>query len=214
MPTKIKKTGRQLKKFRITKPFTKQQLRVIKRVSTNVGETKYLDTSVSNTSIINTSDAALDSIFTFNMIQGDGQGERLGDRIFAKSLQVRGTLNMTSTNSLRFLIIRLDRYSLDLVSTVNNDFDYTVVGLRGFLPRDVTGYKYKVIMDRVYTLDPDNVNQKYLKFNIPVNKKFEFQNSTTSPYHTNKYRMFIYTDNVTASVISCSLQCRLSYKDN
>lgn len=206
---KVRKTGRKLKKFRISKPFTKQQVRTIKKITQSTGETKYFDNTQNYTSIINTT-TSISDMFSWYIPQGDGEGERLGNKIFVKSVQVRGLLNMSSTNSLRFLIVRFKDYSSLTTSQIFSDFN---IGLRGFYPRSVNEYSYKVIMDKVITLDPDNVNQRYVKWNFPINKTITYPDSSTSIYHTNRYLCFIYTDNTTPSVVSFNYNSRVLYTD-
>ena len=64
-------------------------------------------------------------------------------------------------------------------------------------------------------LDPDTSNRKLLNMNLSKYlKEIDYNSDTATSYHTNKLRIFVYTDNPTTTNITGLFQSRLVYKDS
>lgn len=107
MPTRIVKTGRRLKKFKLKgKPFTKKQVKAIKKIAEHTGELKVYDTSISSTSIVS---GSLINLFSssshYGIVQGDGQNERIGDELTIKDYNFKINFTSGTTNGTVRLIL-------------------------------------------------------------------------------------------------------------
>lgn len=214
MPVYKKKIYR--KKRRNFRKNRKSLVPLIKRVMNKQSEHKYFDTSDSDTSLINTDDTALIGVVDFSIPQGDTQSSRQGNSIFAKGFMLRYNLSVaTLAHSVRMLLIRVDRYDSNIATSISGtDFDNSAVGLIGNYPRDIENYKYKVLWDSTFNLDPNFKNQivgkKY--FNLK-GKKMTWADASTSTFHTNKLLLLTYTDNTLVNDVSLSMTGRLLYRD-
>ena len=142
MPTKIKRTGRRLKKFSIKRsmPFSKRQVKIIKKLSQSTIESKYKDYTDNSNDFTSSDFTQLASLTTWNLTQGDGQGERIGQKISPKSFMVRGYITSSVVTTMRVIVLRLDKFNANISTSMNTDW---AIGVNGFYPRDIDDYSYK-----------------------------------------------------------------------
>jgi len=180
----------------------------VKTVIHNEAENKYLDDSVTDTSLIDTDSNSLNNGIAIQVPQGDGESSRDGNKIEAKGLTMRLLLTTTTSASVRFLLIKAPVFDAGL------DFGtpFGAIGVNGQLPRNTEG-KYKVLWDKVLNVDPDSKGSIAIKRYQPLNCKFEYISSSTAAPIRNNVLFYAYTNNSTASAISVALDTRLHYRD-
>ncbi len=180
----------------------------VKKVIHQSAENKFLDDSVTDTSLINTDSNSLQNGIAIQVAQGDGQSSRDGNKIEAKGLTMRLLLTTTASASVRLLMIKVPVFDAGL------DFQtpFAAVGVNGQLPRNTEG-KYKVLWDRVLNIDPDTKGSISIKRYQPLNCKMEYISSSTSAPIRNNVLLYAFTNNTTASAISLALDSRLHFRD-
>jgi len=180
----------------------------VKKVIQNEAENKYLDDSVTDTSLIDTDSNSLNNGIAIQLPQGDGESSRDGNKVFAKGLTMRLLMTTTTSASVRFLLIKVPVFDAGL------DFGtpFGAIGVNGQLPRNTEG-KYKVLWDKVLNIDPDSKGSISMKRYQPLNCKMEYISSSTAAPIRNNVLLYAYTNNSTASAISVSLDTRLHYRD-
>ncbi len=183
--------------------------RRVKKVIQSEAENKYLDDSVTDTSLINTDSNSLQNGIAIQVPQGDGESSRDGNKLFAKGLTMRLLMTTTTSASVRFLMIKVPVFDAGL------DFGTpfgSSLGVNGQLPRNTEG-KYKVLWDKVMNIDPDSRGSISIKRYQPLNCKMEFISASTAAPIRNNVLLYVYTNNSTASAISVELDSRLHYRD-
>ncbi len=182
--------------------------RKVKKVIHQSAENKYLDDSVTDSSLVDTDGNSLQNGIAIQVPQGDGESSRDGNKIEAKGLTMRLLLSTTVSASVRFVLIKTPVFDAGL------DFNtpFTAMGVNGQLPRNTEG-KYKVLWDRVLNIDPDSKGSISIKRYQPLNCKLEYISSSTSAPIRNNVLLYAFTNNSTASAISVALDTRLHYRD-
>ena len=180
----------------------------VKNILQNEAENKFLDDSVSDTSLINTDSNSLQNGIAIQVPQGDSENERLGNKLNAKGMTMRFLITTTVSASIRFLLIKTPVFDAGL------DFNtpFAAVGVNGQLPRNTEG-KYKVLWDRVMNIDPDSKGSVAIKRYQRLNCKMEYIASATAAPIRNNVLLFVMTNNTTGSAINVDLDTRLHYTD-
>jgi len=180
----------------------------VKKVIHQSAENKFLDDSVSDTSLINTDSNSLQNGVALLIPQGDGESSRDGNKIEAKGLTMRLLMTTTTSASVRFVLIKAPVFDAGL------DFNtpFAAMGVNGQLPRNTEG-KYKVLWDRTLNVDPDSKGSIAIKRYQPLNMKMEYISSSTAAPIRNNVLLYAFTNNTTASAINVDLDTRLHYRD-
>ncbi len=172
-------------------------------------ESKYIDGTVTDTSLINTDNRSLDNALDWDgIVQGDSVNERIGSSIFVKGVGVNLLITTTASASLRIMVIQFpnSESGLDL-SPLDS------IGVNGFLPRqDDIEARYKVMWQRSLDIDPDKNGSVQIKKFLRYNKKVVYKDSVAQPY-INKCKLYVFTNNTTASAINVVANCRIMFKD-
>ncbi len=182
--------------------------RRVKKVIQSSAENKFLDDSVSDTSLINTDSNSLQNGIAIQVPQGDSENERLGNKLHAKGLTMRFLMTTTASASVRYILIKTPVFDAGL------DFNtpFAAVGVNGQLPRNTEG-KYQVLWDKVYNIDPDSKGSISIKRYQKLNCKMEYISSSTAAPVRNNLLLFVMTNNTTGSAINVDLDSRLHYVD-
>ncbi len=180
----------------------------VKKVIHNSAENKFLDDSVSDTSLINSDSNSLQNGIAIQVPQGDGESSRDGNKIEAKGLTMRMLMTTTVSASVRFVLIKTPVFDAGL------DFNtpFAAMGVNGQLPRNTEG-KYKVLWDRTLNVDPDSKGSIAIKCYQPLNMKLEYISASTAAPIRNNILLYAFTNNTTASAIVVELDTRLHYRD-
>lgn len=196
-------------------PFSKKQVKVIKKLALQTGEVKEISNSSTFSSIVKTS--ALTGVMNTTIPQGDGEGQRIGDEITYKDIRFSCTFNSgTASGLLRVIAVqRLDN------STNGNPFQ----GLSN--PGDINnpyptleeaGGRYKIL--KVWNSSVSSAGKKdtMCVMNIPYKslpiKKLTYD-PTLSTLSTNAGVVYfvVLTNNTTASQLTGSYEIRTRYYD-
>ncbi len=180
----------------------------VKKIIQSSAENKFLDDSVSDTSLISTDSNSLQNGIAVQIPQGDGQSSRDGNKVHAKGLTMRLLMTTTVSASVRFLMIRAPVFDAGL------DFNtpFAAVGVNGQLPRNTEG-KYQVLWDKTLNIDSDSKGSIAMKRYQPLNSKLEYISSSTAAPTRNNVLLYAFTNNTTASAIVVELDTRLHYSD-
>ncbi len=180
----------------------------VKRVIMNQAENKFLDDSVTDTSLIDTDATSLQNGIAIQIPQGDGENSRDGNKVRAKGMTLRLLMTTTVSASVRFLLIKVPVFDSGLDFTT----PFTAVGVNGQLPRNTEG-KYKVLWDRIYNIDPDNKGSIAIKRYQRLNCRMEYISASTAAPIRNNVLLFAFTENTSASAITVALDSRIHYAD-
>jgi len=182
--------------------------RRVKKVIQSSAENKFLDDSVSDTSLVNTDSNSLQNGIAIQVPQGDGQSSRDGNKLFAKGMTMRFLLTSTVSASVRFILIKTPVFDAGL------DFNtpFGAVNVNGQLPRNTEG-KYKVLWDKVLNIDPDHLGSISIKRYQRLNCRMEYISASTAAPIRNNVLLYVMTNNTTASAINVDLDTRLHYSD-
>ncbi len=190
--------------------FNKKQVKQIKKIAQSDMERHREVNTLTLTNIFDNTPLKLQVIQ--GLAQGDGQGNRQGDEIAPFRLMCRGYVKMTGTKegNLRLMCIQ---YNNNVVLT-----DALLPSPEEFYPDpDETTSRYKVLLDRVISLNSDGKNVAFIKFNIPAGRlsKVKFDEASTT---INSGELFCYiqgdTDAATGNGYEGKLTTKLLYIDN
>lgn len=202
--------GRRGKKLRYSKklPFTKKQVKVIKKISQVSGESYREVHTGSSTNIFDNTPMSLQVIQ--GMSQGDDNGNRQGDEIIPKTLQLRGYIKNTGSTdcNVRMIVIQYKNNNLLTNSLVPSPEEF-------YPDPDETDSRYKILYDRVYSLCRNSGQTcRFVKVNIPRKKlsKVKFEDGTNN---INSGELYVYvqgdTDTITGSGIESKITSKLLY---
>ncbi len=182
--------------------------RRVKKVIEQQAENKFLDDSVTDSSLVDTDSNSLQNGIAIQVPQGDTESSRDGNKLMAKGLTMRILMTTTVSASVRFLMIKVPVFDAGL------DFNtpFAAVGVNGQLPRNTEG-KYKVLWDKTLNIDPDSKGSIALKRYQPLNSKMEYISASTAAPIRNNVLLYAFTNNSTASAINVALDTRLHYND-
>lgn len=192
------------------RPFSRKQVKAIRKISEKSGELKCVKATTNDTSLTNTSGVQHSVIGTIT--QGDGQdAQRIGDKITVKDLQVRVSLKSGTANGLVRVYLYQVKGDLANFGGALNDL-YP----QSFFPdmNDTNGNTYKILFDRVYKLAPDIAEDHFVKLNIKgsrlLRKVVEFDNDASTVIDGD-IKLGIETDNTTATQMTADVDSRLRY---
>lgn len=185
--------------------FKKKVLAVINERS----ELKQLVTTVSTTSIVETGKFALVESASFVIPQGDGDGQRVGDVIYLKDIDVRVSLNAGSAQGQMRLFAYQeleDEEPTSLITALNPD---------EFWPRlRESDAKYRILMDKSFSLSSQEpVKHFNLKLNNFPIKKLSYDAGATTIEGGGLINMNVSTMNTTADQMSGTATIRVRYYD-
>ncbi len=147
-----------------------------------------------------------------NIAQGDGNGQRIGDHIEVKDLSIKASVFSGTASGL----VRCYVYQ----GLEDNPPDTTAMTLapNDFFPSlQDTNSKYKVLYNKVISLDPDYRSSFLFNIRIPAKKlglqRIEFDAAAETIVGGGLVKMRIETDNTTASQMTVDSNYRLRYVD-
>lgn len=206
------------RKFRNKRlPFSRRQVKAVRRIATSTSESKYVDNSDSHSSMVASDNGLVGFIMPFsndgllNISQGDGVSNRDGNSVFIKGIKLKGILKAVSSGAhhLRIMLIRVP----DQLETSNDDryTDFNAMDVSSLYPRDTK--PYKILWDKTYSIDSNNYPLQLINKYVKINKKVHYEDGTGSNVSRGQIALAFYTDNTTASAISLSLNSRTYFKD-
>ncbi len=141
---------------------------------------------------------------------GDGADERDGQQVSTVNCMNRLTLNIGSTSAvvcrLIWVFLPDDRMDTNLLTAFN------AVTYDGFLPR-YKGQVYKIMSDKLYSMDADSYQNIVIKRNIKLNKKITyFDSDASSQIERGELSLWMYSSSATETV-SVRVQSRHYYYD-
>lgn len=208
----FRKTARKIMKRRPRKRLglNKVEKKQVKKIISKQQESKFLDYTQTISSI--TSSSAGNISAGYQIDQGDGEGQRIGNQLSMKGIGYNHIITSSVSAVLRHLIIMtpLALAGSDLQTALS------AVGVNDFLPRETQ--KYKVLKDKNYKLIPSLVTTGPAKLHLKgyINlkgRKQVFDGDTGSDYQTFQIIEYFKSDNATASVLSSDNVYRSFYKD-
>lgn len=198
-----------LKKRRRRLPFTKRQAKAIKKLAVSTTELKEYTTSFSDASVVQKNI----QLFTYaNIVQGDGDGERIGDEINVRDLDIRFSMKSGTASCVGII------YIIEQLGDEDNfytDFNTNFTDINTYLPNYQTaGERYKVHVARKFSINSVNMPDRQFRFKIkPIIKKINYPATTGLPHDKGKLFMLIATNNSTATQITLEGNYRYRYYD-
>ncbi len=197
MPYK-KVSSRRFKK----KPFSRKQVKAIKKIADNSGEVKFEDDSAVNTNLRDTSNNQHNLT---GVVQGDNQSERIGMKVKLQRLMIKASVVSTQPRSLRMYVI----YFPSDANVTLGELDDILPN--EFYPRDTDLPRYQILWDRCYSLD---ANKGFtIKKSIDLKGRVQSYSDTTANAINGDLFVIYTTDNQTASAVSVDSHARLLYTD-
>jgi len=185
-------------------------MKAIKKISQASGEQKTIEDNKTSSSFVSSS-AFTHSSNDVAPAQGDGEAQRVGDKIRVKDYSWRALIDAGTTQGIvRLLIIQ------QLADTLNS-FS-TSISCHSFLPdMNITNGRYKVIEDRLFYVGGDKQNSMVLKRHISAKKlalkSMEFDEGAATYIGNGKLHIFLFTNNATASQLTVDSNLKLRYYD-
>lgn len=204
---RVKKTGRR-RKVKIVKPQSIVKL-VRREIKKNSGESKTFEmTPLTSTNFLSSQTGSIVQEQPFNIPQGDGDGERIGNKIMCKGIQMKLNINCSVSQTFRILVfwVKPEFAGTDLDTSFDN------MNYLSFLPRNISP-QYKLIMDKTYDMDPDNKDRLTLTKYFKLNKEITYSGSLGSDLQNGRLVIYFKTSNSTASSVGYDLRLRTYYKD-
>lgn len=209
MPYKKKLRRVKLKK---RLPFSKKQAKAIIKLSHKSQELKQkLDTETDAS--VTASAPFHHDIGDFALAEGTGQDERIGDNIKIKDLMflirvIPGSVGFNTTTGHTYRLFVYQNYDDSSILAV-------MPGPLEFYPNpSIVNTSYKVLYNKVITLNPDNTNNKFHKIKIKGNmlKKVNFDIGA-STITSNNVRCVLKPITDTANELQVVSSARIRYYD-
>ncbi len=198
------------RRFQKRRPRRKVNLNArIKKVLYRQAESKFFDDTATDTSLINTDARSLDGSIDFgSIVEGTDVNERIGNSIFVTGISINLLFTTTVSASLRIMLIQFPNSEAGLdLSPLDS------VGVNGQMPRqNEIEARYKVLWSRNMDVDPDSKGSVAIKKFVRYQKKVVYKDGVAQPY-ANQCRLYVFTNNTTASAIVANADCRIMYKD-
>lgn len=204
------KPRRKTRMFKKRTPFNKKQVKAIRKIAETSGELKYANITDTSSSLTN---ATAMSIVMPDIAQGDGDNQRIGDRITLRDYSVKAILNSGTANGLvRVYAIQFPDASEtsvpELANLLPNDFYPT--------SEDIDGVKYRILYDRVFKVGSATNQVQLVNFKLSgkkLNRMIEYNADAGAAADIIKNRIVVYftTENATASQITVDSNCRIRY---
>ncbi len=189
--------------------FKKKVLKIVNQQA----EKKVLDISINNTSLTsgnNTSDQWQ------YPAQGDTSILRDGNQIRLISLRAKIRLAIVEAATdgalVRIFILQMPDTNVDGVSVTSH---FLTTKEDDFYPRELP-FKYKILHDKTYLLNPDSIPQRMVNISIPIkNQLIQFDGTGASDaVGPTAYVMFFATSHATASEVTAVGNMRTVYTDS
>lgn len=202
------------RKYKKAMPFSKRQVKAIKKIAIKTGEVKTIDTNTTDSSLVLTSGMSIDMP---TIAQGDTDSTRDGDLINLDSLQYRIRVNSGTANGLvRCVVVQFgQQQDGDSSPFFEGNLDPTFL----YPDLDTIQTEYKVLYDSVKECNPQGRNNIYFKIRIPKKKlkwtKVEYSDSAGLSSDIIRGKVFckLYTNNTTASQMTAEANSRLKFYD-
>lgn len=152
-----------------------------------------------------------------SIAQGDGDGNRTGNSVFVRSVNIRGVLKLNLASAELAQPIRLavviDTQQLSDTG-VNVANVYEAVNTYSHLNSDVAG-RYKILYSHVFVPSTATMAQMPFQINLPMQQHVRFNGTTGSDIQKGGI-YFLYMSNVASASNppSIDLEARVSYHDN
>ena len=145
------------------------------------------------------------------MIQGDGDGQRVGDTIKVDKLTWRGYIHCDGTEPV---LARLLAVQVESPSTGSG---FTSIRPDDFLPdMEAVNTRYKVLADKILNVSPNGKEKAFFKISVKGNslKSSEYDAAATTLARGN-IMLFVATDETVATG-QCELfsNCKVFYHDS
>lgn len=149
--------------------------------------------------------------------QGDGDGNRTGNSIFCRALNIKGVLQFNASSAvlsqaIRLIVVRDVQQVGDTSPTCSNLLES--ITTYSHLNSDTVG-RFKVLYNHVFTVDTQNGVMKPFQINLPLYSHARF-NGTASTDIQKGGIYFMVLSNVAAASNPPTMdyEMRLSYHDN
>lgn len=200
--------------------FSKRQVKAIQKISQKSGELKKKELNFDSTGITLTSPLTA-SINGMAIAQGDGDDERIGDKLFIKDLDYKIQLSAGLVDDLvRVYIVQYDTDRTSYATSTNFPVGSGNDSIVSFMPDmdDTNGNKYKVLYDKVFKIgEKNNQENRLIKIHIPgqrlLNKYVEFDDTATTIIK-GEIDCSVITNNTTATQIVANSIFRLRWYDS
>lgn len=211
----VKKNYNRRNKYNKKGMFSKKQVSAIRKIAQKSGELKFVEQTSTSSGLYTGGSQTIDFP---TIAQGDDENQRIGDKIYIKDYQFRGTINSGTANGL----IRIFAFQLDTTSDGQaNPSALTNLSPNDFWPNSesVDGPRYKILYDKMYKVDPNNNPNQFFKFKISsnklMNKQIEFSDDAGAASDIIKGRIVVRltTTNATATQITTDINSRVRYYD-
>lgn len=210
MPLQRKKVYKKpYRKYASLRPFSKKQVKAIKKISQSSGELKEEKEIGTSASLTDTTPFTMTAGGVIP--QGDGNGERVGDKIRIKDCSFRCQLECgTASGTVRVVAFQeLEDEEPDMSSlSVPNDFWPDI---------QTSVAKYQVLYDRSFCMDPEVLSHKLINLNFPAKKlrvKYkEFASASTTLRSGGEVRIRILTNNTVINQMTVDCNSRIRYYD-
>lgn len=201
------KPRKQMRRKRM--PLSKAQAKAVRKIANTSGEIKKVETNNDDTDIYSGASSSIDVGLT-NIIQGDGDSQRIGDKLNIKKLLIRGVLDAKSSQS-----------ALCRLYIIQALFDTTGSGLTTIKPdeffpdSEAVGGRYKVLYDKIMTVNPNGNEKKFFKVSLNGNKfaPVKYDAAATSINYGRVFCSLLTDDNVTTGNLDMDCNVKLYYTD-
>ncbi len=180
----------------------------VKKLINKQSEVKFLDTAHVDANIQNTSQNPDGMTASLAIPEGTDADERVGRQIKIIGLGTRNLLQTTVSATLRFVAIMVPQPAIptDLLTAFNS----TNMGVNKFLPKNVQ--KYRVLVDKTFSIDPDLKGSVMLKRYFKLNKVMKYDGALGADQQTFALAGYWYSD--VASGVSRDSGYRLYFRDS
>lgn len=200
-----------LNKARARAPLTRRQVKAVKKIALSTGELKKREWNADNVDLYAGNGASLMTSGLTDIIQGDGDGERVGDKIKLKKVVLRGVVDAKSAQAacLRLYIVQ-------------THFDSTGSGFGDIAPdefmpdADAVGGNYTLLYDKIMYVNPNGNEKRHFKVSIPGKKlkPVKYDAAATTIATGQLFAYLVPDDNVTTGNIDLDCNGKLFYYDS
>lgn len=204
-------------KFRKSRrlPFSKKQVKAIKKIAEHSSELKFKEDLNNNDASVTETAPTSHTLSSFSISQGTDNDERIGDKIKIKDLRYLlrvkpGSAGYDTTNGHIYRIRIIQFLSNDNPSSVSqlNPLEFNP-------PQEVADTTYKILYDRIFTLNPDDTNTKYHSIMIKGSRLQEivFDDASTT-VSQNNITFNVVPLTTTVDQLQTDLSVKIRYYDN
>lgn len=202
--------------------LSRRQREQVRRLIVASGESNHNDVAIAtDTDVVQT----MTVTDMTDISQGDGTGQRVGDRIQPTSLQVKAFIDLNGSSAaagmvetFRIMVIRWKRDTANEDFTTHSQVTENPSGWLGMYLFDPTERKkYDVLHDKSYTLayrlDAGQPCARLLDFTIPLTKGAKVIYNEGLTTGTNKIYVCVMSSQNAANTVEWKAGLRLRYKD-